>query len=37
MAKRANTKNEAPFAAALDRYFGLAQQGPTSAPNSLPA
>lgn len=27
MAKRANTKNEAPFAAALDRYFGLAQQG----------
>jgi len=27
MAKRANTKDEAPFAAALDRYFGLAQQG----------
>jgi len=27
MAKRANSKNEAPFAAALDRYFGLAQQG----------
>ena len=27
MAKRANTKNEAPFAAALDRYFGLARQG----------
>ena len=27
MARRANTKNEAPFAAALDRYFGLAQQG----------
>lgn len=27
MAKTANTKNEAPFAAALDRYFGLAQQG----------
>jgi AGZA family xanthine/uracil permease-like MFS transporter len=27
MAKKANTKNEAPFAAALDRYFGLAQQG----------
>jgi len=27
MAKSANTKNEAPFAAALDRYFGLAQQG----------
>jgi AGZA family xanthine/uracil permease-like MFS transporter len=27
MAKRANPKNEAPFAAALDRYFGLAQQG----------
>src|SRR6186713_2906301 len=27
MAKRANTKNETPFAAALDRYFGLAQQG----------
>src|SRR4029078_10572782 len=27
MAKRANTKNEDPFAAALDRYFGLAQQG----------
>jgi adenine/guanine/hypoxanthine permease len=26
MARRANTKNEAPFAAALDRYFGLAQQ-----------
>jgi adenine/guanine/hypoxanthine permease len=27
MAKKANTKNEAPFAAALDSYFGLAQQG----------
>ena len=27
MAKRANAKNEAPIAAALDRYFGLAQQG----------
>ena len=27
MAKRANTKNEAPFGSALDRYFGLAQQG----------
>src|SRR5262245_44410727 len=27
MAKRANTKDEAPFAAALDRYFGLTQQG----------
>ena len=27
MAKRANTKDEAPFTAALDRYFGLAQQG----------
>jgi adenine/guanine/hypoxanthine permease len=27
MAKRANTKDEAHFAAALDRYFGLAQQG----------
>lgn len=27
MAKRANSKNEAPFAAALDRYFGLAHQG----------
>lgn len=27
MAKRANSKDEAPFAAALDRYFGLAQQG----------
>ena len=27
MAKRANTKNEAPLAAALDRYFGLARQG----------
>jgi AGZA family xanthine/uracil permease-like MFS transporter len=27
MAKRANTKDEAPFAGALDRYFGLAQQG----------
>jgi AGZA family xanthine/uracil permease-like MFS transporter len=27
MAKRANSKNESPFAAALDRYFGLAQQG----------
>lgn len=27
MAKRANSKNEASFAAALDRYFGLAQQG----------
>ena len=27
MAKSANSKNEAPFAAALDRYFGLAQQG----------
>jgi len=27
MAKRANTKNEAPFAVTLDRYFGLAQQG----------
>ena len=27
MAKRANSKNEAPFAATLDRYFGLAQQG----------
>jgi len=27
MAKRANTKSEASLAAALDRYFGLAQQG----------
>ena len=27
LANRAHTKNEAPFAAALDRYFGLAQQG----------
>ena len=27
MAKRASTKNEAPFGSALDRYFGLAQQG----------
>ena len=27
MAKRANTKNESPISAALDRYFGLAQQG----------
>ena len=27
MAKRANTKSEASLAAALERYFGLAQQG----------
>ena len=27
MAKRANSKNETPFAATLDRYFGLAQEG----------
>jgi AGZA family xanthine/uracil permease-like MFS transporter len=27
MAKRAHSKNEAPFAVVLDRYFGLAQQG----------
>jgi AGZA family xanthine/uracil permease-like MFS transporter len=27
MAKKASTKNDAPFVAALDRYFGLTQQG----------
>jgi AGZA family xanthine/uracil permease-like MFS transporter len=27
MAKKASTKHEAPFVAALDRYFGLTQQG----------
>jgi adenine/guanine/hypoxanthine permease len=27
MAKKASTKNDAPFVAALDRYFGLTEQG----------